>query len=1212
MKLDRLILVNWGALRSQEYAMGDMTLLTGPTGSGKSTMLDALQTVMTAVYQNIFNYNPGQDETTQSARNGKTKRTLWSYIVGAEDNLFARPDGAHGYVGAVFRPSEGEEGREFTALVAASARVDGSGGRRQAVAERLALLIIDDAALRLEDLTARDEGAEDGDGALLVVPAERIEAHLSSRFRGVTSFRDSKREYLCQLYGRFRGQKAVSFAEAESAARAWSQSIAHKPIGSVDELVRRQILELDAGLLAQRIAQTSRLMRQVNELRREGERLSANVERLERLGTAASAAAGAHEAAAAAQLLASSLALRDDQRQIERANAAIAGLEASIAQDNETLSRLEQERSARGRSLTQVHAQMMGIPAVEQQRRIQGQIDELNGRVRTALSALRQNADAARRLETAARTVAGMRIPAQQAELSRAAQAVSEALATADARGLAAPLEAVNRLAALPEADVLQSLLLAQELDGIEAALEQLFAALAGADHSFVAGLHAQMAQLRGSEAEALRRERDAQARRANLAEGGADYPAHVRHALKELRSELPAARAQVLCDLVEPLSPEWQPAIEGYLGGARFNLVVDQEWEARAITFVRQKKLRLSVIQGSLCLKNLKTERTPADSIVHELRAEHPVAHAYLHEQYGPVLKVADVEALRHAPRGLTRDGKGSGARTMFVSDAEQLVLGQESRRQARARAEEEHAAAEEELQALRAMLRELQGALALLAQLQRPSFAARADLEHAVRELDAARADLGRLDLAAAGKLQDEADALGEEIALIEQKKAACNKQIGGHERALQQQQATLARIAAGSAEREQAVEADRGRLRALCAVNASLSLVALEDQVAAQVERGRQGQADAQEDVARQRERAWQLYSDVRAALGAYHAHARADEQFEVHSGLDSRDGDFGPLYAQMIALRDQTRAQLLRQKDIGLVRNLEQLRTAELSFNDVFTKQFCYEIRNGVDAGVHTLRTLNMELEKLRFGTDRFRIDWSEWVPEYKAYYDFFRATAALSDGEETASLFGDPQLTGEQREVRDRLLGLLLSDDEEHALRELQRVADFRNYRRYEIYKESDTGSRVRLSEWGTGSGGQLETPAYIIHAAVVTNKLKHFEKGPSLRLLVNDESFSKMDEVRARDVLKFLRENLGMQLLCAMPTKHAGAIKPEFCREWSFSRTEAVGNGEVGFVSEADERLLRPDRLRELWELRRRQVREQAKIAFEDGEREAA
>ena len=54
MKLEKLILVNWGSLRSDEYALGNMTLLTGPTGSGKSTMLDALQTVMTAVYQNAF------------------------------------------------------------------------------------------------------------------------------------------------------------------------------------------------------------------------------------------------------------------------------------------------------------------------------------------------------------------------------------------------------------------------------------------------------------------------------------------------------------------------------------------------------------------------------------------------------------------------------------------------------------------------------------------------------------------------------------------------------------------------------------------------------------------------------------------------------------------------------------------------------------------------------------------------------------------------------------------------------------------------------------------------------------------------------------------------------------------------------------------------------------------------------------------------------
>ena len=36
MKLDRLILVNWGQIPSGDYDMGDMTLLTGETGSGKA------------------------------------------------------------------------------------------------------------------------------------------------------------------------------------------------------------------------------------------------------------------------------------------------------------------------------------------------------------------------------------------------------------------------------------------------------------------------------------------------------------------------------------------------------------------------------------------------------------------------------------------------------------------------------------------------------------------------------------------------------------------------------------------------------------------------------------------------------------------------------------------------------------------------------------------------------------------------------------------------------------------------------------------------------------------------------------------------------------------------------------------------------------------------------------------------------------------------
>ena len=90
------------------------------------------------------------------------------------------------------------------------------------------------------------------------------ESHLKAHYPHVLNIRDNKREYLCQLYGRFRGQKVVSFQEAEAAARAWTQAIAHKPIGSVDELVKAQILEHDPQQHSQRIGQISDLMRQVH------------------------------------------------------------------------------------------------------------------------------------------------------------------------------------------------------------------------------------------------------------------------------------------------------------------------------------------------------------------------------------------------------------------------------------------------------------------------------------------------------------------------------------------------------------------------------------------------------------------------------------------------------------------------------------------------------------------------------------------------------------------------------------------------------------------------------------------------------------------------------------------------------------------------------------------------------------------------------------
>jgi len=48
-------------------------------------------------------------------------------------------------------------------------------------------------------------------------------------------------------------------------------------------------------------------------------------------------------------------------------------------------------------------------------------------------------------------------------------------------------------------------------------------------------------------------------------------YPAYVEEALLAIRKQCPQADPRVLCDHLEVLDPDWQMAIEGYIGGSRY-----------------------------------------------------------------------------------------------------------------------------------------------------------------------------------------------------------------------------------------------------------------------------------------------------------------------------------------------------------------------------------------------------------------------------------------------------------------------------------------------------------------------------------------------------------------------------------------------------------------------------------------------------------------
>lgn len=1203
MKLDRLVLVNWGQLQPGNYELGNMTLLTGPTGAGKSTMLDGLQTIMTAAYQGIVAYNPGQEEVQQNRRRGKSKRTLESFVVGAEYSLFSRPSGAQGYLAAVFRPrAEDGSAKMFTALVAASARVDGSGERRDAKLERLVLVIVEDAALSVEQFF------EDMDQGICV-PVEDIVKRLKAKYPKVITYDDHKRDYLCGLYGRFRGRVSIPWDEAQNAARAWSQSIAYKPIGSVHDLVRDDILEFDGKLLQESITRISDLMRQVTSLKVEGKRIEATVTRLRELKEAIGKTTATFEEQVQYDLLLAKMQLAADKDRIASEREKIKDDSALVDQHELKAKTEAQLKYNVDSSRIDIAAKLSGIPAHAEKKTLDERLERATSAARSKLAELHAGLHAAAHIKNTGDAIVKRPVPEQFPKLRASVDAVAKALASTNVDRLTGLLNSVEDANCDDVLSVEKLLQLAPAFDGIDAGLGQLHNSLVGTEGSVLMAVAAESASL-GQRVEAAKKERGELAdRKQRLAAGAGNYNRDTVLALERIRERLPDAGVQVLCDLVEPVSEEWQGAIEGYMDGARFNLIVRPDWEARTIDFLQSWGSRSKVVQGKRCLDRADPSRVPGTSIIHELRTDHPIARAYLIEQFGSVVKVADSEELRRTPRGLTKDGKGSGAMTMFICERRDFVLGRKAREWALQTTTQMVEAADKDISELESAQGTLEGFRRLLTTLKEPTFDAQPLAQHA-SDLDATRRSLSQLDLTEVEQLRTELARLEGLIQAHDLAIEAAKKTVTLAEQRIMAAEGVIKRINEGRDARFQECENQIRRLKHLCEANSEKTYTVMAQEVDDLIASHTYEMPAVQARLAHLRTQPEKLLGDVREMLAEYNAAVRADERFQAALPHLTDAPSFDPYYGPLVLLGRSVSTLHNELESIGLYNNRAKVEEAERSFHDVFTKQFCVEIKSKVDDGVRMLRQLNVELEKLKFGTDRFNIDWSKWEPEFQEYYGFFSAVAELADSPEAVDLFGETELSPKHVEVRDRLVKLLLDQDQDRAGRELLRIADYRNYRRYEIWNDSDSGGRIALSTWGTGSGGQLETPAYIVRAAVVTNRLRLFEKGASLKLLVSDESFSRMDEPRARAVLRYLRDSMGLQLVSAMPTKHAGALRPEFDREFSFSRMNVPENGEIDFVSECDERIFKKDRMREVWEAQRQEVREQAKLLFDAAEPE--
>ena len=340
-----------------------------------------------------------------------------------------------------------------------------------------------------------------------------------------------------------------------------------------------------------------------------------------------------------------------------------------------------------------------------------------------------------------------------------------------------------------------------------------------------------------------------------------------------------------------------------------------------------------------------------------------------------------------------------------------------------------------------------------------------------------------------------------------------------------------------------------------------------------------------------------------NDVSNRIGEYNRTALDFQQVQIASfHYDSRWSE-DTVVTWMTDVSARVREQVRAQRDTGLPERRLQCEMAERSFTSSFTTDFCATVLSNVEGRDDTIATLNANLERINFGGDQYRLI-SNLKPEYSDYIDLFRRIRGLSEARRAdLDLFKDGDFSPAERDTLNRIRDLLLDDrDTASALEELRRIADYRNYRTYD-FTCTRRGNTVALSRWGTESGGESETPVYVIRVAVMASAFKLFsqQKKAHFRSIFMDEVFATMDEARTRRVLGFLKD-LGLQVVCAAPTRSMAAVLDEFDTRINFSKYATLG----GDRSDVNVINLHQDRVRALYDAHRAAVTKGAIAAFSE------
>ncbi|MCH5171972.1 MAG: AAA family ATPase [Erysipelotrichales bacterium] len=204
---------------------------------------------------------------------------------------------------------------------------------------------------------------------------------------------------------------------------------------------------------------------------------------------------------------------------------------------------------------------------------------------------------------------------------------------------------------------------------------------------------------------------------------------------------------------------------------------------------------------------------------------------------------------------------------------------------------------------------------------------------------------------------------------------------------------------------------------------------------------------------------------------------------------------------------------------------------------------FKDDFISRLRSAIESVEIQIEDLNEALSHAVFGNDTYRFTCRP-SQLYHRYYEMIKDDLLLQVGEDESAFIE------KYSEVMNDLFRQIV-DVGEHGDKNAQLAAnvekftDYRSYLDFDLIVKNKEGQEQRLSKMmKKKSGGETQTPFYI---AVLASFAQLYrvndagELGNSIRLIVFDEAFSKMDRGRITESVRLLRK-FGLQAILSAPS----------------------------------------------------------------------